>query len=349
MNFTNQPLEIIMNQLYYLPLRDLLNICQTNYYLQSICQSEYFWAERTRREFGADILQRKPPEISYQQQNLDLSKPIHGWEIADTILENRMDILMAKVTPQQWMVKWAIKGAHLDVLNWLEQFRIQPSQEDIRLIMADGYVDVLRWLARRGILPDPDDLEAAIDHNQLEVLKWLSKEGPEEFPETFGGSEYPEVVFNLQFVNRAASMGNLNILEWYRQHGQHPNQDLVNDLLMEENSLDTLKWLGTSGIYPEATSQSGEYIRDAVIHGEIEELQWLLTKTPDPAAYLDEYTTLYGDENLILLALQDRQYQMAEWLWEHFGEGLMQDAVDQAAIESPETLNWFAEHGFFPS
>ena len=51
MSLLEQPEEIIVEQLRYLPLEDLLNACQTNFRISRICQGRRLWELRLMDEF----------------------------------------------------------------------------------------------------------------------------------------------------------------------------------------------------------------------------------------------------------------------------------------------------------
>lgn len=51
MNLLDQPEELIIEQLRYLPLSDLLSACQMNSFIQKICQGRRLWEFRLMDEF----------------------------------------------------------------------------------------------------------------------------------------------------------------------------------------------------------------------------------------------------------------------------------------------------------
>lgn len=52
MSLSDQPEEILIEQLRYLPLQDLLNACRTNLRISQVCQGARLWHVRLMDEFG---------------------------------------------------------------------------------------------------------------------------------------------------------------------------------------------------------------------------------------------------------------------------------------------------------
>lgn len=53
MNFTDQPAELLVQQLAQLPLQDLLNACQTHSWVAQVCSGSDLWIEKLRQDFLA--------------------------------------------------------------------------------------------------------------------------------------------------------------------------------------------------------------------------------------------------------------------------------------------------------
>ena len=66
MNLPEQPQEIIIEQLRYLPLPDLLSLCQTNVQISSLCRGRRLWEFRLMDDFKvADITRIVNPRDYY--------------------------------------------------------------------------------------------------------------------------------------------------------------------------------------------------------------------------------------------------------------------------------------------
>jgi hypothetical protein len=65
MSFIEQPIEIIIEQLRYLPIQDLLNACQTNPRIAAICQGRDLWALRLQDQFKVEDLSKIEDPRSY--------------------------------------------------------------------------------------------------------------------------------------------------------------------------------------------------------------------------------------------------------------------------------------------
>jgi len=50
-NYTQEvPAELFFQVLYYVPISDLFALCQTDRYVQGVCNDEYFWENRVKME-----------------------------------------------------------------------------------------------------------------------------------------------------------------------------------------------------------------------------------------------------------------------------------------------------------
>ena len=96
MSFLDQPIELIVAQLQYLPIEEVLRVCEGNVELAQICNRKDFWFGRLTRDFpgldvrgtpdlralyvelywqrkvleafGTDVANMKPSGVSYQDQ-----------------------------------------------------------------------------------------------------------------------------------------------------------------------------------------------------------------------------------------------------------------------------------------
>jgi hypothetical protein len=68
-----------VDQLILLSVDDerLFWICQGNEYLQNLCADDYFSQQRVLLNFGEDVVQNKPYDITYRKQYAQSSKQDH--------------------------------------------------------------------------------------------------------------------------------------------------------------------------------------------------------------------------------------------------------------------------------
>lgn len=71
MSFLDQPEEIIIEQLRYLPLEDLLSICSTNLAISRICQGKQLWQLRLIDDFKVKNISEIGDPRSYYFDLLD--------------------------------------------------------------------------------------------------------------------------------------------------------------------------------------------------------------------------------------------------------------------------------------
>lgn len=76
MSLPEQPEEILVEQLRYLPLQDLLNACQTNLRISQVCQGRRLWDVRLMDDFGLYDLYKIPNPRDYYFSLLRIRKAI---------------------------------------------------------------------------------------------------------------------------------------------------------------------------------------------------------------------------------------------------------------------------------
>jgi hypothetical protein len=182
-----------------LPLSSLKDVCQTNSYLNSICQDDYFWKLKVEHDFLPIITAFKPLDETYLEQYQYLLQ-ISPNEAAT---DGRVDALilneMKGILPNVWGANWAAENGHLNVLKWLEERKIFPNERGANFAAENGHLDVLEWLEEKGIRPNKMGANFAAENGNLDVLEWLEEKGIR--PDALG-------------ANYAALYGYLNVLKW---------------------------------------------------------------------------------------------------------------------------------------
>lgn len=68
MSFTEQPIELVLRQLEFLPIQEVLNICESNSQLAQICNTRDFWFSRLPLDFPDENVVGEPnPKSRYLQ------------------------------------------------------------------------------------------------------------------------------------------------------------------------------------------------------------------------------------------------------------------------------------------
>ena len=198
--------RILLNMDY----NSLMKICQTDKYLNQICQDDYLWRKEVERDFGKEVIKYKPERETYRQQYEHLRKVKDPNEEA---MKGRLDGLIILeqrgVLPDENGANGAAEKGHLHILEWLEQRGILPDEEGANYAAMNEHLNVLEWLEKRGILPDINGANFAAENGHLHVLEWLEQRG---------------ILPNFNGANSAAMNGHLHILEWLEKRGILPDK-----------------------------------------------------------------------------------------------------------------------------
>ncbi|DAZ98783.1 TPA: hypothetical protein N0F65_003999 [Lagenidium giganteum] len=101
----------------------------------------------------------------------------------------------------------AAEHGHLDVIEWIDQYRGGISKNVIRVAAATGQVEILEWLSCCRAAKD-DTTELAMDEaasrGQLEAVRWLHENRTEGCTENA--------------MKRAAAHGHVDVLQFLHDH-----------------------------------------------------------------------------------------------------------------------------------
>ena len=217
MSLTGSPdtdIEVLLN----LDYPDLLNVCQIDSYLNSLCRRDDFWRRKVERDYGPDVAALKPQnETDREQYNyLQLAKDSDNQASVGRVdavisLYRRRGLLPSKDGANR-----AASYGHLNLLDWLEEHEILPDVEGANWAFENGQFGVVDWLTQRGIIPRPlyfNVASRAAVEGRIDILNYIEQIG--FLP--VGGSR--QVV-----IQRAAMAGQLPVLEWFAQRGRFPNE-----------------------------------------------------------------------------------------------------------------------------
>jgi len=252
MSLTSVPeldFEILLN----MDLPELLNMCQSNLYLNSICNNDYFWQMKVAQDYGEEIVTMKPAHETYQGQYVRIYNTLRAPDYLQRQVSLDATIVLEKmgIVPNEWNAHYAAMFGDIPKLEWLEQRGILPSSNDARYAAQQGHVDTLRWLAERGILPGDDAWYKILDgRNTKAVIRWLLIEGPQEYPELFTSDEAEFVQFDPVLYYWAAER-DLETLQWLVQISGQPLTEEAANAAVTNNNLEILEWLTQQGIFPE--------------------------------------------------------------------------------------------------
>ncbi|GAH73688.1 unnamed protein product, partial [marine sediment metagenome] len=152
--------------------RDLVNICKSNKYLNSICQSNDFWRIRSLILIKDTIPYKTEKSLTFTEKSLTFTEK--SWK------QHYIDFSI-KITENE-LIKNA-KNGKINVIRYLIDKKIDPSannNEAIILASKYGRLNVVKYLMSQypkyNIDPTASDNDAfsfASSNGHLEVVKYL--------------------------------------------------------------------------------------------------------------------------------------------------------------------------------
>jgi hypothetical protein len=151
-------------------------------------------------QYGHDILQYKPAEISWKEYRNWLNEWLENGTIETINQTGRDDLKLLAVK-----FKDAVLGPNGMLISKQEDLRNKTrllfTSHDADRFVSRGDILNLERLADAGIFPTRSGIPGSIYSDDLETLRWLSQQNPPILPDTT----------NLGY---AASLGRINILRW---------------------------------------------------------------------------------------------------------------------------------------
>lgn len=284
--FTGIP-EVDEKILFELDYSTLIDVCSTNQYMYSICQSDGFWKTKVLIDYGPEVVSVKPPDETYQDQYTRL----YNMYLEDAFQKGYLDVIIANFNGiedlPEYYLTWAILSDDVNILNWLAQHGAVFNADDFSNAVTNEKLQSLKWLLQQGYRPEyvnetdemigysdaelreivyqldldftKDSVEHAIYHNNVGALNWLESQDIDitnELSIPMGPED--ENAMECALIN-----GNINVLEWLAQHDVWPTEEdlssfLIEYLIAQENDLQdsietmglTLEWLDQHNISP---------------------------------------------------------------------------------------------------
>lgn len=181
--------------------------------------------------------------------------------------------LLEKGCPTEYQAcENAAAYGHFDVLRWLVEIGCRLTSKVCANAARNNDLDMLKWLRtideERGACPwDNMTWASADDANGFEMLKWLYDNNCPQI-------EIPNEQRFSKTMHKAASEGNLEILQWFHQIGYSLDERTSANAAATGN-IDLLKWIHENG-----GRWDVNVCVEAAENGHLHILKYLLTQTP---------------------------------------------------------------------
>jgi hypothetical protein len=209
MHLTGVP-EVDFQIILSLDSNSLFSACSVNHYIGQLCNTDYFWKNKIRYDFGDSPLQYLPNDESYREQ---YSNIIQIDTPRQAIVSKRPDALCVFLEKGHVFsindINLAADIGDLEILNLLEYYRLIPNHEGAGAAAENGDIETLLWLAARGIFPNSAGANMCARQGHLHILKWMASHNI--YPTVWG-------------ANFAHSKGHRHVSEWLSANGIHPSE-----------------------------------------------------------------------------------------------------------------------------
>ncbi len=200
--FFDLPQELIWKMLYYLPPRDTVHFCETYRGAAIICQDNYFWLQKIRRDFGV-VFEREltvkgiPAENrveTYKQYWKDVPRKLllcaEGGkaECVESLLHIGVNPNFINMWGETALI-WSSGEGHVDVVRLLLEYDADPNLQEkngeTALMFASerGRADIVRLLLDYNADPNIKNefgstaLGSALSWGRMDVVRVLLEHG----------------------------------------------------------------------------------------------------------------------------------------------------------------------------
>ena len=206
--------EVDFRILNNLDVKDLVNACRINKYVNSLCQSDYLWQGRVADRYQQMKIQ-KPEAMTWQEYYFALPyfhPRLEAKKFDQVVKDANYPILRSLIQLGflAYIYLVIIRLQRLDVLQGLDERNLlnltpEQKQQFTDEAIRRGNTQFLDWFATKGILPSPEAMQLAIRSRQLPSVQWLHQHGYQVQP---------------QYLQQAGIMfGSAEIRQWLRQQG----------------------------------------------------------------------------------------------------------------------------------
>lgn len=311
--------------------KGLGRICQVNQYIRKICNDERFWQSKVRKEYGNEVVNYKPLNITYHDQYIDLkttdlTRYNYNYAIEKIVKDKRYDIILAyQILLQKYsanLIMLTAQSGDLELLKFLYHLNIINEFDVIEHAADSGNIEMVKWLIQKGETPTSNAVDRTIYSNHYDLMKWFITNN--FLPSGLG-------IFYI------ATKGRIDILEWLIEHGIQLNDDLYKGAA-EGGHVNVMNWLEKNNVFINVDKGNIEaYL--ASEHGHINVLKWLIDRD------------IFPTKRDIEKAARNNQVQVLEWM-KNNGFVLTQDINDNellcdvAKYGHLNVIKWLVNNGF---
>ncbi len=242
----------------------LLSGCQTNSYINSICEDESFWRDKVNQDFG--VAQYKPTGTYRQQYDFLYRLPQIPVVTPSFPFSQRTDAIVALILRGSKVDldfrRLALRRGRLPILQAMHRQGATFNRSDLLIAASEGQLPVLEWLLPIGVRPDQELAEDATASDSTKVLDWLEAQGLTPTVrganiaiqtcaiESLDWLEERGILPDIEGANSAAEHGCVSGLDWLEERDILPNQEGV-EAGYESGDPDIISWFQERGLTPE--------------------------------------------------------------------------------------------------
>jgi hypothetical protein len=147
MSFAHLPIELLLEQLQYLSIDDILQVCQTNQQFAQVCQGDPLWQMLLRRDFNTSASPRElylckinalRYKIETELEKADLLGDIEENNLIEIPSGERTDFESLINRDRQVWLDYAFVGTPAEIVDLLESHGINRVESGELYEMTDG-------------------------------------------------------------------------------------------------------------------------------------------------------------------------------------------------------------------
>jgi hypothetical protein len=214
--------EITFEVALNLPYRTILSLCTTNMLVQTLCNDEYFWNQKSLREYG----RRLPVDLTLTPKDryLKLLSRNNCVEGSERFIDRNLCLTRASLKNDQKLIRYFLsKGATPDITI----ANIAAGNGNLDLFKY--YVDHTNRLSFELFLSlYPDSIKLASSNNRLNIINYILSQIPDKLKSYYIGIALEEATIN----------NNQNLINHLRNLGITPKYENITKQLINNTLLD---------------------------------------------------------------------------------------------------------------
>ena len=200
---------------------ELSNACQTDKYINSLCQLDSLWQRRFPVQYNIPTPVEKIDELSWRDYYyLYTYLPLEDEDLQRIVENGVPSVIRSLLNNYPWVVSEVIRliinNSDEELFRWLvDVYGYQLGVEDANIVASEGSVDFLEIIAEYDIYPDATGIGLASDNGHVGVLEWLLD------------NEIVDEEDLQEYADEAMITGPAESIVWFLEHRIIPSSEAI--------------------------------------------------------------------------------------------------------------------------